>query len=93
MLEINLILLLTFFMIYFFLNHKFRINNAKNLSTLARVPLLKLEPAFSRVKPGGTTEVECISSPDAEVIWYRDNGESIPSNFMVILFNFSLFLK
>lgn len=59
------------------------------LLPLAPLPNLKLEPTYSRVKPGGFVEVECLSSIGHDIRWETVNGEALPYNFEVrIIFLF-----
>ena len=53
------------------------------LLPLAPLPNLKLEPAYSRVKPGGFVEVDCVSPFGHNVRWEGVNGEALPYNFEV----------
>lgn len=53
------------------------------LLPLAPLPNLKLEPTYSRVKPGGYAEVECIASGGHTVKWQGIDGEDLPYNFEV----------
>lgn len=55
--------------------------------TIAR-PNLKLEPTYSRVRPGGNVEVDCVSSVGENVNWEGVSGAALPYNFEVIILIF-----